>query len=124
MTEIFDYLTIPMILAGIGLIIATSSFISGLQLVRGNIGAIVELKIHRGNGYATITIFAILAIISIIQSGFGFWAVAGWLSGLSVILAKIHIVRKRKRRAFKYVSWMGATYILIWLLVIYLHIPV
>lgn len=109
------------VLASIGLILATSSFISGLQLVK--IKSRIERKIHRFNGYATFTIYVVLMVWHFVVKGFGFWALVLWLCGLGFLLLKIRIVRKRSK-AIKYVSWMGATFILMWLYLVYIHIPV
>lgn len=116
--------TLPVVLASIGLILATSSLISGLQLVKG-ITAHVEGKIHRFNGYATITIYCILAILSFVNSGIRFWALLAWTSGLLLTLLKLWIVKKsrKKRRAFKYVSWLGGTLVLMWFYLVYIHMP-
>jgi hypothetical protein len=107
--------------ASIGLILATSSFISGLQLVR--IKSRIELKIHRFNGQASIALFIVLAVWYFVREGFGIWPFMMWLSFLSVILFKLWIVRKR-RKAIRYVSWIGATLIFIWFYIVYIHIPV
>ncbi len=112
---------ISIVLASIGLIIATSSFISGLQLVKA--ASRIEGRIHKYNGIATITIYAVLFILSIVNHGFRFWSIIGWLSGLSIVLLKLKIVRGKKKRARKYISWMGACLVLIWLYIVYIHIP-
>ena len=112
---------IPTILASIGLILATSSFISGLQLVRGTSVA-VEGKIHRFNGYVSICLFITLTVFWVVNNGPG-WGLAAWICALLFIFLKVKIVRKRGR-GFKYVSWMGVTIILMWLYIIYLHIPI
>ena len=113
---------LPTILASIGLVLATSSFISGVQLVRSTKGT-VEGKIHRFNGYVSITLFTTLAVLWVADKGVGFWSIAPWVSGILFIFLKISIVRKRGR-AFKYVSWMGVTIIFMWLYIIYRHIPI
>lgn len=114
----------PVVLASIGLIIATSSFISGLQLVRGTV-ATVEGKIHRLNGYMTIILYILLTILAFALHGISLWSVGGWLLGFLIILTKLWIVKKsrKKRRAFKYVSWFGATLTLMWLYIVYVHLP-
>lgn len=109
------------LLASIGMVLATSSFISGLQMVKGR--GRVERKIHRGNGFTTFIIFAILAIASFVVYGFSLWSIGGWLSGAFIIGLKLLIVHSRSRRAFKYVSWLGASLIVMWLYVVYIHIP-
>lgn len=122
MWEILSVFTnISTVIASLGLVLATSSFISGLQLVRG--ASVVELKIHRYNGFSSIILFTILAVMSLVNSGVRFWPLLAWLTALSIIVIKLYIVRKRKK-AFKYVSWIGGTLILIWLFLVYIHIPV
>ena len=109
------------ILASVGLILATSSFISGLQLVKA--ANKFERKIHRFNGFTTLVLYVCLAFISITGNVIGFWALLICLFGLSLFALKISLVRKRNRRSFKYVSWLGATLICMWLYVVYIHIP-
>lgn len=109
------------LLASIGMVLATSSFISGLQLVKGR--GRVERKIHRGNGLITFAIFAVLAVASFITYGLSLWSVGGWLAGAFIIGLKVLIVHSRNRRAFKYVSWLGASLIVMWLYIVYIHIP-
>ena len=113
-------ITIPLILASLGLILATSSFISGLQLVKSN--SRVELKIHRFNGYMSITLYVTLAVLAFVGEGFAWMRLVGWLSGFSLLCLKVSIVR-RKTRAMKYLSWFGGTFILIWLYIVFIHIP-
>lgn len=109
------------VLASIGMILATSSFISGLQMVKGK--GSIERKIHRGNGFLAFGIFAVLAISSFTAYGVSLWSVGGWLAGVLVIAVKLLIVHSRSRRAFKYVSWLGAALITMWLYLVYIHIP-
>ena len=122
MWEILSIFTnVSTVIASLGLVLATSSFISGLQLVRG--ASIVELKIHRFNGFSSIILFVVLAAMNFADSGVRFWPLVAWLAALSIIITKLYIVRKRIK-AFKYVSWIGGTLILIWLFLVYIHIPV
>lgn len=122
MWEILSVFTnISTVVASLGLVLATSSFISGLQLVRG--ASIVERKIHRFNGFSSIVLFIILAAMYFVNSGVRFWPILAWLTALWIIIIKLYIVRKR-RKAFKYVSWIGGSLILIWLFLVYIHIPV
>ncbi len=106
--------------ASIGLMLATSSFISGLQLVKSARRA--ERKIHRFNGFTTLGLFICLAATSIYYKGLSFWSFWGWLFGLSLFALKIFIVRKRLK-AIKYVSWLGASLILLWLYLVIINIP-
>ena len=117
---ILDYIKIA--LASLGLILATSSFISGLQLVRGTSSGI-EGKIHRFNGYVSLSIYIVLTLLSFARSGFNPLTLLAWLSGLGLILLKIRTVRK-KGRFVKYASWIGVSLVIMWLYVVYIHIPV
>ncbi len=120
--ELFNAFTnFSTVLASIGLILATTSFISGLQMVKAK--GPVERKIHRGNGFISFVIFLILAVLSFVRYGFSLWGLGGWAAGIFIILFKLLIVHSRKRRAFKYVSWLGATLICMWLYVVYIHLP-
>ncbi|MBI5237526.1 MAG: hypothetical protein HY887_03785 [Deltaproteobacteria bacterium] len=117
-------LNIPTLLSSIGLILAISSFISGLQLVRGIKGG-VEGIIHKFNGIVGIAIYIILAVLSFKTSGIGLWSFLGWLGGLFLFFLKLFIVKKgrHKRRAAKYISWLGGMLTLMWLYLVYIHLP-
>ncbi|MBI5238027.1 MAG: hypothetical protein HY887_06355 [Deltaproteobacteria bacterium] len=118
------FTNIPAILASIGLILATSSLISGLQLARGA-KRTVDSRIHRFNGYINISIFVILAVLSFRETGLNIWTAVGWPGGLFLILLKLMTVKvsRKKRRAFKYVSSLGGMLILMWLYLLYTHLP-
>ena len=117
-------MSIPTLLSSIGLILAASSFISGLQLVRGTKGG-GEGTIHRFNGIASITIYVILAALSFKTNGIGLWSLLGWFGGLCLFFLKLFIVKKgrHKRRAAKYISWLGGMLTLMWLYLVYVHLP-
>ncbi len=117
-------MSIPTLLSSIGLILAASSFISGLQLVRGTKGG-VEGTIHKFNGIASITIYVALAGLSFKTSGIGLWSLLGWFGGLCLFFLKLLIVKKgrHKRRAAKYISWLGGVLTLMWLYLVYVHLP-
>ena len=112
---------LPLIIGSIGVIIATSSFISGMQLVRTRKRSF-EGRIHRLNGYASIVLFGVLFLMSIVGSGFDLLVITLWLSGGAIILMKLRIVRSR-RWAFKYVCWFGVFIICMWVYIIYTHMP-
>lgn len=123
MSEFFSLFTsVQTVIASIGLILATSSFISGLQLVKS--ASFIEGRIHRINGFSSITLYTALAVLAFATEGLHIWSDLAWITGFLVILLKISIVRKRRRRSFKYVSWIGGTLLLMWLFLVYIHIPV
>ncbi len=111
------------VLSSLGLVLATSSFIGGLQLIKGASRSSAERKIHRFNGIASLSIYIILAISSLAIYGFGFVALFGWICGLGLILFKLWIIRTR-RRALKYVPWLGACIVLMWLYILYINMQV
>jgi len=112
---------LPLIIGSIGVILATSSFISGMQLVRTKRRSF-EGRIHRVNGYASIVLFILLFLISFVGSGYNIIVLLLWLSGFCIILMKLRIVKKR-RWAFKYVCWFGVSIICMWIYIIYTHMP-
>ncbi|MEK6725015.1 MAG: hypothetical protein AABY54_00470 [Deltaproteobacteria bacterium] len=118
----FIFSSASIILASIGIVLAVTSFISGLQLIRAT-RASIEGMIHRANGYLTVILFNVLALIAISSSMINIAALLLPLTGLAVFLVKLRIIRRHKR-FLKYVSWMGGTLITIWLLVFYINIPV
>lgn len=118
----FIFTNVSIILASIGIVLAVTSFISGLQLIRAT-SASIEGTIHRANGYLTIILFIVLTLIAISSSMINIAALLLPLTGLAVFLVKLWIVRRHKR-FLKYVSWMGGTLITIWLLLFYVNVPV
>jgi len=123
MSEFFSVFTsIQSVIASIGLILATASFISGLQLVKS--ATIIEGKIHKFNGFFSIVLYTSLATLAFATEGLRIWSDLAWIIGFLVILLKVSIVRKKSRRSFKYVSWIGSSLLLMWLYLVYIHIPV
>ena len=114
--------SVPTLIASVGLILATSSFISGLQLVKGT-SVTLEGKIHRFNGVSSIIIYATLFILSMIQGGLS-WTIIGWVSGALVIAlqglhskaqkaAHLQIRKLARRHAYAHLVY-----------VVYAHMPV
>jgi hypothetical protein len=110
------------VLSGLGLVLATASFIGGLQLIKGLRGS-VEGKIHRFNGIISLSTYIILAITSLVEFGLRPVAFLGWICGLGLILFKLWIIRTR-RRALKYVPWLGVLIVLMWLYILYINMKV
>lgn len=115
------FTNISTLLASIGMVLATTSFISGLQMVKGK--GRLERKIHKGNGFVSFAIIFVLAVMSFATFGLSLWSLSGWTLAFSIIFLKHKIVHAKNRRAFKYVSWLGASLICMWLYVVYIHIP-
>jgi len=118
----FIFTNVSIILASVGIVLAATSFISGLQLVRSRSQSI-EAIIHRANGYITVALFALLALIAIPGIMINTAALLLPIAGLGIFLIKFWIVRRNKR-FLKYVSWMGGTLVVIWFLIFYVNIPI
>ena len=121
MTGISRLLDFNTIVASIGLIMATMSFITGLQTVKRDRGAAVMMvKMHKLDGYVTCQIYIAVALLSLSNGGLKLWPVIGWIAGLVLIIVKIAVVRNIKFR--KYSSRLGIMMFLSWLFIIYQHI--
>lgn len=127
--DVFNYIQIigiltsgPTLVASIGLILATSSFISGLQLIKGN-QSTIEGRIHRINGRFSIIVLAVLILISLYQYGILRWSIFGWVGVMLLIMLKLWIVRKKRGRLLKYASWLGLFLICIWIYIVFNHLP-
>ncbi|MEK6537711.1 MAG: hypothetical protein AABZ46_01075, partial [Nitrospirota bacterium] len=116
-TRILDFNTI---VASIGLIMATMSFITGIKTVKQDRGAAVMMvKMHKLDGYVTCQIYIAVALLSLSNGGFRLWPVIGWVAGLALIIVKIIAVRNKKY--IKYASRLGIMLFLAWLFIIYQH---
>lgn len=117
----FIFTTVSITLASVGIILAVTSFISGLQLVRATSKSI-EGMIHRGNGYLTVILFIALALIAVSGNTVNAFALLLPVAGLAMFMLKLWILRK-SRRLLKYVSWIGGTLITIWIILFFVNIP-
>ncbi len=121
MTILYKILDFNTIVASIGLVMATMSFMTGLQTIkRDRSDAMMMVKMHRFDGYITCIIYLAVAGLSLSISGIRFWPVIGWSAGLVLIIVKIAAVRNRKYS--KYSSRLGMLLFLSWLYIIYQHI--
>lgn len=121
MTSIYRILDFNTIVASVGLVMATMSFMTGLQTVkRDRSDAIMMVKMHKLDGYVTCQIYVAVALLSLSNSGFKLWPMIGWVAGLALIIVKILVVRNKKY--CKYSSRVGILLFLSWLFIIYKHI--
>lgn len=111
---------ITIVVASLGLILATVSFISGFQALK--IKGSVDTRIHRLNGYLMFLAYLFLAVSSFIKGGISLSSIASWGAGLLIILTKIWVVRRGK--AYKFGSWLGIMLIITWLIIVYAYIPI
>ncbi len=117
------FATLGVVLSGLGLVLATSSFIGGLQLIKGLKGS-VEGKIHKFNGFSSLLIYIALALSSLVMHGVRPLALLGWVAGLGLILFKLRIIRGRNKRAIRYVPWLGVCILTMWLYLLYINMSV
>ncbi|OGW49378.1 MAG: hypothetical protein A2Z50_00420 [Nitrospirae bacterium RBG_19FT_COMBO_42_15] len=111
---------INIFLASIGLVLATASFLSGMQLIKKDNTAVI-LKIHRLNGYITFLIFISLALMPLFgKGGIKPWAITAWGAGFGISLFKIWAVKAKK--GYKYGTRLGIILFIIWLAIIYTHV--
>lgn len=105
-----------------GLILATMSFITGLQSVKKDrASAAMMTGMHRLNGYLTSIIYILAAIFSLSgERGMRAGTVVIWGLGLALIIVKMLVVRNEK--LYKYGSRLGLLLFVIWLIIIYKHI--
>ena len=121
MTNIYRIFDFNTIVASVGMVMATMSFMTGLQTVkRDRESAVMMVKMHKLDGYVTCQIYIAVALLSLSTSGFKLWPVIGWLAGLALIIVKIIAVRNKKY--CKYGSRLGILLFLSWLFIIYQHI--
>lgn len=121
MTSIYRIFDLNTIVASVGMVMATMSFMTGLQTVkRDREAAVMMVKLHRFDGYITCLIYLAVAGLSLSHGGLSLWPVVGWIAGLLLIIVKILVVRNRKYS--KYSSRIGMMLFLSWLFIIYQHI--
>lgn len=113
---------INIIVASLGLVLATVSLITGLQVVnRDKVSAAMMASMHRINGYLVCLIYIIVATLSLSgHGGIRTWSIVGWAAGLGLIVIKILVVRNE--RLCKYSSRLGILLFITWLVIMYKHI--
>lgn len=113
---------INLIIASVGLVLATVSLITGLQVVkRNNVYGEMMASMHRVNGYLVFLIYIGVSAFSLGgHGGIRTWSVIGWSAGLGLMIIKIMVVRNEK--LYKYSSRLGLLLFITWLVIIYKHI--
>ena len=107
------------ILSSIGFVCAIITFIAGFRMVRKSDHP-GEAKMHRMNGYMTITVYVVLAVLAI-SLHFNILLILAWLAGFCVHLFKVFLVRKGL--AVRYGGYMGGILLMLWLVAIFTHLP-
>ena len=107
------------IIASIGFMLSVMSFIAGFRMVKRR-GGRAERTVHRINGYLTIILYIIVAVMSIAKGTSGFFIFA-WAVGMLAHTFKYYIVKKGL--AARYGGYVGAMLLVVWLVVIFTHLP-
>ena len=107
------------IIASIGFIFSVMAFIAGFRMVKSRSGR-AERVMHRINGILTIAFYVIIAIFSISKGTSAFF-IFGWAVGMLVHIFKVYVVKKGL--AARYGGYVGAMLLIVWLVVIFTHLP-
>lgn len=112
------------VIGSAGFVLAIMSFITGLQILRGNTAKQLlrgstgtAKKMHRLNGLLTFIVFVVLALIMVIGGYSNSWLNVSWLCGLFFGFLKMLVVRK-KTAYKKFASQLGFVLVIIWIVVI------
>ncbi|VAW35636.1 hypothetical protein MNBD_DELTA02-1136 [hydrothermal vent metagenome] len=107
------------ILASIGFVMVVMTFIGGFRMVR-RAEHMSESIMHRVNGYTTISIYVLIALISI-GLDFDIRILPVWIFGF--ILHYFKLVLVKKKLAVRYGGYMGGLLLITWFVLIYSHLP-
>jgi hypothetical protein len=107
------------IVASMGFTISIVTFIGGFRMIRKTDHE-AEALMHKVNGYLTISLYVIVALVSINADSRSF-VLALWVTGLIIHLLKIPLARRGL--AVRYGGYMGGILLMIWLAVIFTHLP-
>ncbi|MEE8574377.1 MAG: hypothetical protein V3T30_03100 [Thermodesulfobacteriota bacterium] len=107
------------VVASIGFVLFISTFIAGFRMVKRS-GLRGEGRMHRVNGFITMGLYLIVAAVAISHGTSGFYLFA-WFIGLVVHFLKLLIVRKGL--AVRYGGYFGALLLIVWLTIIFTHLP-
>ena len=107
------------IIASIGFIFSVMAFMAGFRMVKSR-GVRAERMIHRVNGYLTISLYVVVAVYSISKGSAPLYLFA-WAVGGLVHIFKLFIIKKGL--AARYGGYVGAMLLIVWLVVIFTHLP-
>jgi len=107
------------IIASIGFIFSVMAFMAGFRMVKSR-GSSAERMMHRLNGILTISLYIIVAVFSISKGTSGLY-IFGWAVGLLIHVFKLYLVRKKL--AARYGGYVGGMILIVWLVVIFTHLP-
>ena len=107
------------IIASVGFILSVMAFMAGFRMVKSR-GGRAERMMHRINGALTIAFYVIVALFSI-SKGTSALYIFGWAVGMLIHIFKLYVVRKGY--AARYGGYVGAMLLIVWLVVIFTHLP-
>lgn len=107
------------IIASVGFVFSVMTFIAGFRMVKSR-GSRAERTMHRLNGFFTITLYLIVAVLSISKGTSGLF-IFGWAVGMLIHIFKLYLVRKGL--AVRYGGYVGGMVLIVWLVVIFTHLP-
>lgn len=106
-------------LASIGFVLAVMTFIAGFRMIR-RFDQAEEILLHRVNGYLTVTMYVILAVMSI-------WMHMDllflFLWGVGFLIHLLKILLARKGLAVRYGGYLGGMLLITWIIVIFTNLP-
>lgn len=106
-------------ISSIGYVLVIMTFIAGFRMVKRS-GLVAEWRMHRINGYLTIAVYTVLAVMAIASGTEPLYIVA-WGVGMAIHLLKLLIVKKGL--AVRYGGYFGGLLLITWLVVIFTHLP-
>ncbi len=106
--------------ASIGFVLAVTAFMSGFIYAAKRPEQHVLTTMHKVNGYLTMTMYVVVAVLSIANGTKAVYHFA-WGVGLALHLSKIVLVRKGL--GVRYGGYFGALLLVTWVIVIFTHLP-
>lgn len=111
---------ITTIFASIGFVFAVATFLAGfIRAIKGHEQRALT-ALHRWNGYISIALYIIVALLSIANGTNAFYILA-WGVGLALYSSKILLVKKGL--AARYGGYFGFWLLITWLIIIFTHLP-
>lgn len=107
------------IIASVGFIFSVMAFMAGFRMVKSR-GSRAERAMHRTNGILTMMLYVIVALLSM-SKGTSALYIFGWAVGGLVHIFKLYVVRIGL--AARYGGYIGAMLLIVWLVVIFTHLP-
>jgi uncharacterized membrane protein len=108
------------LLASIGFVAAVTTFLAGFVRAIKKQEQQAVTTMHRVNGYITLTVYIIIAFLSIVN-GTQVYFFFAWVAGLLLYVSKILLVKKGL--AVRYGGYFGFWLLMTWVIIIFTHLP-